>query len=171
MAIMLAVLIIHGISPGPRLIIDQPELFWGVVMSFWIGNILLVILNVPLIGVWVKVLQVPYHLLYPIILLCTVIGVYTMGYTRFDIFTVIGFGILGYMMRVLRFHPAPLLIGFVLGPMVEEFFRRAMIISGGDVSTFFTRPMSASFLAITAVLLSWGVVSSLRARRRPAAVA
>jgi len=169
MALMIGVLMIHGITPGPSMMAKHPDLFWGVVMSFWIGNLMLLILNIPLIGIWVRVLQVPYHVLYPIILLCTVIGVYTIGYTTFDILTVIAFGLLGYAMRLLGFHPAPLLIGFVLGPMVEEYFRRAMIISRGDFSTFIERPISATFLAITALLLAWGAFRSIRDRRRPVA--
>jgi TctA family transporter len=171
MALMIGVLMIHGITPGPNMMTEHPDLFWGVVMSFWIGNIMLLVLNIPLINVWVRVLQVPYHVLYPVILLCSAIGVYTIGYTTFDILAVIGFGLLGYFIRVLGFHPAPLLMGFILGPMVEEFFRRAMIISAGDPTVFFTRPISASFLAITAVLLGWGLLKTAGFRRpRPSAV-
>ncbi|WP_163271753.1 tripartite tricarboxylate transporter permease [Chelativorans alearense] len=162
MALMLGVLMIHGITPGPSMMANHPDLFWGVVMSFWIGNIMLLILNVPLIGIWVRVLMIPYHVLYPAILMFACIGVYSIHQTTFDVITVIAFGLLGYFMRLIRFPVAPLLLGFVLGPMVEEYFRRALIISAGDVSIFFERPVSLMFLLITAALLLWSAWQSVR---------
>lgn len=160
MALILGVLIMHGITPGPTMIVERPEMFWGLVMSFWIGNILLVILNVPMIGIWVRLLTVPYHILYPSIIMFICIGVYTINNSVFDIMLVIFFGALGYAMRVLDFPAAPLLLGFVLGPMMEEHFRRAMLISNGDFTTFINRPISASFLGVTALVLLWSIWSA-----------
>lgn len=165
MALILGVLIIHGVTPGPTLLQDRPEMFWGLVMSFWIGNILLLILNIPLIGVWVRVLSIPYHFLYPAIIMFICIGVYAINNSAFDVMTVIVFGALGYGLRALEFPTAPLLLGFVLGPMVEEHFRRSMILSGGDVLVFFQRPVSLSFLIATAVLLAWSIWSLRKSRR------
>ncbi|WP_163271744.1 tripartite tricarboxylate transporter permease [Chelativorans alearense] len=165
MALMLVVLLIHGITPGPTMMTNHPDLFWGVVMSFWIGNIMLIVLNVPLIGIWVRVLSIPYHMLYPAILMFACIGVYSINHSVFDVVTVIGFGILGYSMRVLKFPVAPLLIGFVLGPMTEEYFRRAMVTSRGDFAIFFERPISLVFLLIACALLAWSIWSSLRIAR------
>ena len=166
MALMLVVLLIHGITPGPTMMSNHPELFWGVVMSFWIGNILLVILNVPLIGIWVRVLSIPYHMLYPAIIMFACIGVYSINQTVFDVATVIGFGILGYGMRILGFPVAPLLIGFVLGPMTEEYFRRALVTSRGDFSIFIERPISMTFLLIAASLVAWSLWSAIRSATR-----
>jgi TctA family transporter len=169
MALMLVVLLIHGISPGPAMMSNHPDLFWGVVMSFWIGNLMLVVLNIPLINIWVRLLAVPGRVLYPAILVCTSVGVYSLDHSAIDVFTVIGFGILGYLGRVLGFHPAPLLIGFVLGPMAEEYFRRALVTSRGDFMIFVERPISAAFLAVAALMLAWGIRGSLRQRSsRPA---
>src|SRR5690606_29148453 len=119
MALILAVLVMHGITPGPSMIVERPEMFWGLVMSFWVGNILLVILNVPLVGIWVRVLTIPYHLLYPAIVVFICIGVYTINNSVFDVMMVLVFGAVGYAMRVIAFPAAPLLLGFVLGPMME----------------------------------------------------
>lgn len=166
MALMLGALMIHGIAPGPSLVTDQPALFWGLVMSFWIGNVLLVILNVPLIGVWVKLLMVPYHLLYPAVLMFICIGAYTVNNSPFDVWLVVFFGLLGYMMRVFDWPAAPLLLGFVLGPLMEEHFRRAMLLARGDITTFIDRPISATILALTLAILIWGVVSTIRHNRR-----
>ncbi|ETR78734.1 hypothetical protein X566_14530 [Afipia sp. P52-10] len=166
MALILGVLMIHGISPGPQLIVNKPDLFWGLVMSFWIGNVLLVILNVPLIGLWVRVLTIPYHILYPTIIMFVCIGVYTVNNTAFDVMTVIVFGALGYGMRTLGFPAAPLLLGYVLGPLMEENFRRAMLISRGSFETFVTRPLSLSFLVVTAALLAWGLWDAYRTSRK-----
>ena len=131
MALMLGVLIIHGIQPGPTLMDREPELFWGLVMSFWIGNVLLLILNIPLVGLWARLLLVPYYILYPAVLVFICIGTLSVQQNVFHVWTVAFFGLLGYLMRVLGFSAAPLLLGFVLGPMMEEHFRRAMLISAG----------------------------------------
>jgi TctA family transporter len=166
MALILGVLMIHGITPGPQLIVKNPDLFWGLVISFWIGNILLVILNVPLIGLWVRVLMIPYHILYPTIIMFVCIGVYTVNNSPFDVASVIVFGALGYGMRVCNFPAAPLLLGFVLGPLMEENFRRAMLISRGSFETFISRPLSLSFLLVTAALLTWGLWDAYRSNQK-----
>ena len=165
MALMLGALMIHGISPGPSLVTEQPALFWGLIMSFWIGNLMLVILNVPLIGVWVRLLMIPYHLLYPAVLMFICIGTYTVSNSAFDVWLVVFFGLLGYLMRIFEWPGAPLLLGFVLGPLMEEHFRRAMLMSRGNFSTFIDRPISATVLAITAALLIWTVYAAIRNRK------
>ena len=170
MALMLGVLIIHGISPGPGLMTDEPALFWGLIMSFWIGNILLVLLNVPLIGLWVRLLKVPYPLLFPAVLMFICIGTFSVRNSTFDVMLVLVFGGLGYVFRQLAFPAAPLLLGFVLGPLLEEHFRRAMLLSRGDFATFIDRPISATLLGIAAVILLWTLAGSwLRAARTAAA--
>lgn len=164
MALIIGALMIHGIQPGPQMLTEQPEMFWGLVMSFWIGNIVLVILNVPMIGLWIRVLTIPYHILYPAIVMFICIGTYSVNNNVFDVYTVLLFGIGGYVLRVLDFQPAPLLLGYVLGPMLEENFRRAMLLSRGSVQTFIERPISMWVLALTAALLVWGLWSGLRQR-------
>lgn len=168
MALMLGVLMIHGVAPGPNLISGQPELFWGLIMSFWVGNLILLVLNIPFIGLWVRMLTIPYHLLYPSVIVFICIGAYTAGMSVLNIWMVCIFGAMGYVMRVLRFPGAPLLLGFVLGPMMEEHFRRAMVLSRGDFMTFVERPISAVILAVTAAILIWGLVSAGGVRRRRA---
>lgn len=162
MALMMGALIIHGITPGPQLMAKHPDLFWGLIMSFWIGNVLLVILNIPMIGLWLRLLAVPYHILYPIILAFVCIGAYSVNNSTFDVLVVVIFGIIGYALRLLDFPPAPLLLGFVLGPMLEENLRRALQLSRGSFSILVTRPISAVFLALTAILLVWALWTSLR---------
>ena len=164
MALMLGALMIHGINPGPNLISEQPALFWGLIMSFWVGNLLLLILNIPLIGLWVRLLMVPYRMMYPAILMFICIGAYSVRYSAFDVFTVLGFGVLGYMMRVFALPPAPLLLGFVLGPLVETHFRRAMIMARGDAMYFLERPFTATVLALTVAVVVWSIWSGLRRR-------
>lgn len=166
MALMLGALMIHGIAPGPTLMADQPALFWGLIMSFWIGNLMLVILNVPLIGVWVRLLMIPYHLLFPAVLMFICIGTYSVNNSAFEVWLVVMFGFVGYLMRIFNFPAAPLLLGFVLGPLMEEHFRRAMLMSRGEFSTFIERPISASVLAITALLLLWSAWSAYRSYQR-----
>ncbi len=160
MALMLGVLLINGIAPGPRLFVDQPDMFWGLVMSFWIGNLILVFLNIPLIGLWVSVLRIPYHYLYPSILVFICIGVFSVSNSVFDIWLVIGFGALGYLMRQLNYPAAPMLLGFILGPLFEENFRRSMLLSRGDIMTFLERPISAAIIILTIIMLFamlWGM--------------
>ncbi|CAM4278899.1 tripartite tricarboxylate transporter permease [Bordetella muralis] len=164
MALIIGALMIHGIQPGPNMLNEQPAMFWGLVMSFWIGNIVLVVLNVPMIGLWVRVLTIPYHILYPAIVMFICIGTYAVNNNVFDVYAVLVFGIAGYILRVLDFQPAPLLLGYVLGPMLEENFRRAMLLSRGSMQTFIERPISMWVLILTAALLVWGVWSSLRQR-------
>ncbi|CAM3252644.1 tripartite tricarboxylate transporter permease [Paracoccus nototheniae] len=166
MALMLGALTIHGIAPGPQLMTEQPDLFWGLVMSFWIGNLLLLVLNIPLIGLWVRLLTVPYHWLFPAVLMFICIGTYSVNGSAADVLLVAGFGIVGYALRLMAFPLAPMLLGFVLGPMMEEHFRRAMLLSRGDPLVFLQRPISGVVLVITTGLLLLGVGSYLLARRR-----
>lgn len=162
MAVMLGALIIHGINPGPMLMTEQPELFWGLIVSFAIGNIMLVLLNIPTIGLWVALLRIPFSWMYPAILVFVALGVYSVNNNTFDIYMVALLGIVGYALMVLRFEPAPLLLGYILGPMVEEHLRRAMLLSRGDPSVFFTRPISATLLAVAGALLAWAIWGTVK---------
>lgn len=168
MALMLGALIIHGITPGPQVVTAHPELFWGLVMSFWIGNILLVILNLPLIGLWVRILLVPYRYMFPAMLFFICIGVYSVSNSSFDVLLVLGFGILGFAMLKLDLPAAPLLLGVVLSPILENNIRRAMLISGGDPMTFVQRPISAGFLLVTGLVLVFSLDLLGRRRRKKA---
>jgi len=156
--------------PGPQLIKDHPDIFWGLIASFWIGNILLVILNVPMIGLWVKLLMIPYKYLYPSALFFVCIGVYSANNDMFQVGEVLVIGVFGYVLNMLGFHPAPILLGFVLGPRVEENFRRAMLISRGDLLTFLERPISAVFVALSVLLILVQVYFWLRGRKGSALV-
>jgi putative tricarboxylic transport membrane protein len=162
MALLLGALMIQGIVPGPQLIKEHPDIFWGLVASFWIGNIMLVVLNVPLIGVWVKLLTIPYKYLYPSALFFVCIGVYAANNDMFQVGEVIVIGILGYVLLRLGFHPAPILLGFVLGPRFEENFRRAMLISRGDILVFVERPISAVFIGLCVLLIALQLYVRLR---------
>jgi putative tricarboxylic transport membrane protein len=153
MALMVAAMMIHNIQPGPQVMSSNPSLFWGLICSMWIGNLLLVILNLPLIGLWIKLLTVPYRVLYPAILLFCCIGAYSINNNVFDVFMTIPFAIMGYVFKKLDCEPAPLLLGFVLGKLMEEFLRRAMTISRGDPMVFFTRPLSLTLLLMAGALL------------------
>lgn len=153
MAFLLGAMMIHGVVPGPRFLIDQPQMFWGLVASFWIGNVLLLILNIPLIGVWVRMLSIPYNILFPAMLFFICIGVYSIEYQVFDIALVMIFGIVGLVMNRLAYPAAPLLLGFILGPMMEEHFKRALLMSRGSFSIFWERPISVVLLALLAGLL------------------
>jgi putative tricarboxylic transport membrane protein len=166
MAVMIGGLLIHGITPGPQLVTDNPQLFWGVVASFWIGNLLLLILNLPLIGVWVKLLSVPYRVLYPAILFLVSIGVYSVNNSSFDVLLTLLFGLLGFWFNRHGFPAAPLLLGFVLGPLLEENFRRALLLSDGDLLTFLQRPVSLGFLLCTLGILLAAAWSGRRRWRR-----
>jgi putative tricarboxylic transport membrane protein len=166
MALLLGALMIQGIVPGPQLISEHPDIFWGLVASFWIGNVLLVLLNVPLIGIWVKLLTIPYRYLYPSAMFFVCIGVYASSNDMFPVAETIAFGIFGYILLRLGYHPAPILLGFVLGPRFEDNFRRAMLISGGDILVFLQRPISAFFLAVCALLIGTQIYFRLRARKR-----
>jgi TctA family transporter len=171
MALLLGALMIQGIVPGPQLITEHPDIFWGLIASFWIGNILLVLLNVPLISIWVKLLMIPYRYLYPSALFFVCIGVYAANNDMFQVGEVILIGILGYTLLRLGFQPAPILRGFVLGPRFEENFRRAMLISRGDLTTFIQKPISAFFLAACVLLIGAQIFFRLRAMRRDKAAA
>jgi putative tricarboxylic transport membrane protein len=153
MALMAGAMIIQGIVPGPNVATEQPSLFWGIIASMWIGNLLLIVLNLPLIGLWVKLLTVPYYILFPIIMAFCSIGVYSVNSNVYDLYVVAFFGIFGYALMKMRCEPAPLLLGFVLGPLLEENLRRAMILSKGDPMTFITRPISATLLVLAAAVL------------------
>lgn len=166
MAVMLGALIIHGIQPGPMLITEQPNLFWGLIVSFAIGNIMLVLLNLPTIGLWVALLRIPFAWMYPAILVFVALGFYSVNNNTFDIYSVAVLGIMGYALMVLRFEPAPLLLGYILGPMLEEYLRRALLISRGDPMVFLERPISATLLALTAALLVWAFWSTIRSSLR-----
>jgi len=165
MALILGALLIQGIQPGPQLISEHPDLFWGLVASFWIGNVLLVILNVPLIGVWVKLLQVPYRFLYPSALFFIAVGVYSTNNSLFEVGEVLAFGIVGAIFSALEFQVAPILLGYVLGPMVEEYFRRALLLSHGDPLVFLKHPISATFVAASGLLVMLQVLLNIRQKR------
>ncbi|MBO0751791.1 MAG: tripartite tricarboxylate transporter permease, partial [Bradyrhizobiaceae bacterium] len=163
MALLLGALTIQGIVPGPQLITQHPDIFWGLIASFWIGNILLVILNVPLIGIWVKLLTIPYRFLYPSALFFVCIGVYAANNDMFQVGETLVIGLVGYLLLRLGFQPAPVLLGFVLGPKVEENFRRAMLISRGDLMVFLERPISAFVIGLCVLLIAVQIFVRLRA--------
>jgi TctA family transporter len=167
MALLLGALMIHGIQPGPRLIIDQPDIFWGLIASFWIGNLILVFLNVPMIGVWVKLLSVPYRYLYPTALFFVCIGVFAARNEMFDVGATLLFGAFGYLLLQLGFEPAPILLGFVLGPRLEENFRRSLLLSRGSLETFVDRPISAVFLGLCAALILIQIYAATRRAKPP----
>jgi putative tricarboxylic transport membrane protein len=165
MALMVGAMTIHGIVPGPQVMTKQPELFWGMVASMWIGNAMLVIINLPMVGIWVKLLQVPYRLLYPAILIFCAIGVYSINNSPFDVLLTAVYGLFGYWLVKHDFEPAPMILGFVLGPLMEENLRRAMLIARGDPTTFLVRPISAVLLAIAAVMLTLALLPMIRSKR------
>jgi len=165
MALIIGAFIIHGITPGPKVISDEPALFWGVIASMWIGNVLLVILNLPLVGMWVKLLTIPYRMLFPAIVGFACIGTYSIGLNAFDIYAIAVLGVLGYVLVRMDCEPAPLLLGFVLGPLLEEHLRRALIISRGDPMTFIERPISAALLAVAAIAIVLSLLPAIRKKR------
>ena len=166
MAMLFSALIIHGIQPGPLLIKNHPELFWGLVSSMYIGNVLLLVLNLPLIGIWVQVLKIPYKVLFPLIILFCLIGVYSMNGVVFDLYVMIFFGAGGYLMRKFGYEPAPLILAYVLGPMLEQNLRQSLLISQGSFMIFITRPISAAFLLAAFLLLVSNVLPFVRKRRK-----
>jgi putative tricarboxylic transport membrane protein len=166
MALMVGAFILQGITPGPNVINDQPALFWGIIASMWVGNVLLVLLNLPLIGLWVKMLSIPYRALFPAIVIFACIGCYSINQNIYDVWAIGFFGIVGYLLIRFGCEPAPLLLGFVLGPMLEEHLRRAMIISRGDPTIFVTRPISATLLALALVAVLIAVLPSIRKKRK-----
>src|SRR5712692_7798495 len=165
MALMVGAMTIHGIVPGPQVMTKQPELFWGMIASMWIGNLMLIVINLPMVGIWVRLLRVPYRHLFPMIVIFCCIGVYSLNNAPFDVSMTAIFGVVGYWLSKHDFEPAPMILGFVLGPLMEENLRRAMLIARGDATVFLTRPISASLLAIALFLLVLAVLPSLRAKR------
>jgi putative tricarboxylic transport membrane protein len=165
MALMVGALMIQGIQPGPEVMTAQPQLFWGVIASMWLGNLMLIVLNLPLIGVWVSLLRVPYRLLFPAIVLFCCIGTYSINNNVFDVWVMLGFGVLGVFFIKVGAEPAPLVLGFVLGPLMEESFRRAMMLSRGDPTVFVQRPISAVLLGLALILLIILVLPAVRKKR------
>lgn len=165
MAVMVGAMIIQGIVPGPNVVAANPGLFWGLIASMWIGNVMLLVLNLPLLGIWVKLLTVPHHVLVPIIVTFSTIGVFSINNNMFDLTVLAGAGLLGYLLLRLRFEPAPFLLGFILGPLLEENLRRTMLISQGDPTVFLTSPISAVLIAIGVVLLLLVCVPSIASKR------
>jgi TctA family transporter len=165
MALLLGAFIIQGITPGPNVINDEPELVWGLIASMWIGNLFLVLLNLPLIGLWVKMLTIPYRVLFPAIIAFAVIGTYSLGFNAYHVYAIAFFGVLGYFLIKLGCEPAPLLLGFVLGPLLEEYLRRALIISRGDPTVFVTRPVSLTLLILAVAALVVAVLPTVRRKR------
>jgi TctA family transporter len=165
MALMIGALMMHGLHPGPQLMRDKPELFWGLVASMWVGNLMLVILNLPLVGIWAKLLTMPYRYLYPAILIICCVGVYSINNSALDVVIATVFGLVGYVLYRLRCEPAPLLLGFILGPLIEENLRRALVISHGNPLVLVQRPISLTFLALTAVLVAFLCAPMFRVAR------
>jgi putative tricarboxylic transport membrane protein len=170
MALMVGAMTIKGIQPGPQVMTSNPQLFWGLIASMWVGNAMLVILNLPLIGIWIKLLTVPYRFLFPAITLFCCIGVYTLNNSTFDVFMTAAFAVVGYLFYKTSCEPAPLLLGFILGPMMEENLRRALLLSRGDWSTFVTRPLSASLLIMAALMIVVVMLPSIKSKREEAFV-
>ncbi len=168
MALMVGAMTIKGIQPGPQVMASDPQLFWGLIASMWVGNLMLVILNLPLIGIWIKLLTVPYRFLFPAIMAFCAIGLYTLNNNNFDVFMAAGFGIIGYIFYKLSCEPAPLLLGFILGPMMEENLRRALLLSRGDWSTFVTRPLSAGLLLAAVLMVVVVMLPSIKSKREEA---
>ncbi len=168
MALMVGAMIIQGIQPGPSVITDQPALFWGIIASMWIGNLFLIILNLPMIGMWVRIVTVPYHFLFPAILVFCGIGVFSLKNATFDIHLMALFGLLGYVFTKLGCEPAPMLLAFILGPLMEEYLRRAMLLSRGDPMVFITRPISAALLAIGVLAVIAASLPALTRKREEA---
>ena len=170
MALMIGALMIQGIQPGPSVMTEQPALFWGIIASMWIGNFFLIVLNLPMIGLWVRMIMVPYHFLYPCILVFCGIGVFSLSNSEFDISLMAIFGVFGYICTKLAMEPAPLLLGLIIGPMMEEYLRRALLLSGADPMVFLKRPVSATMLAMAALALTIVLLPALRKKREEAFV-
>jgi putative tricarboxylic transport membrane protein len=168
MALMLGAMQIQGIQPGPEVMTLRPDLFWGLIASMWIGNAMLVVLNLPLIGLWVKLLQVPYRLLFPAIMAFSAVGIYSVNSSSFEIYLTAGFGIFGLVCMRLGFPLAPMLLGYVLGPMMEENLRRSMLMAGGDATVFFqpvAHPISLTFMIVTVLIMIVMLAPAVRSRR------
>jgi putative tricarboxylic transport membrane protein len=165
MALLFAALVIHGITPGPTLISQNPDIFWGLIASMYVGNIMLLVLNLPMIGIWVQVLKIPYHLLFPLIVLFCIIGTFSVAGSVFDLKLMLLFGVVGYLMRKFRYEGAPLILAYVLGPLMEQALRQSLLLSNGSFMIFVTRPISAVTLAIAAFLLLSTIFPHLRKKR------
>jgi putative tricarboxylic transport membrane protein len=165
MALMVGAMMIQGIQPGPQVMTNQPELFWGVIASMWTGNLMLIVLNLPLIGLWVSLLRVPYRLMFPAIVLFCCIGTYSVGNSVFDVGVMLLFSALGVFFIKVGAEPAPFILGFILGPLMEENFRRAMMLSRGDAMVFLERPISGGLLFLSLVLLGVLVSPAIRTKR------
>jgi TctA family transporter len=165
MALMIGAMMIQGIQPGPAVVREQPELFWGLIVSMWIGNIMLVVLNLPLIGLWVRLLTIQYRYLFPAIMTFCAIGVFTLNNSSFDVYVMVAFGFLGYVFHKLDCEPAPFILGMVLGPMMEEYLRRAMLLSRGDPMIFIEHPLSAALLALAALAVLMMAVPSIKKKK------
>lgn len=168
MALMIGAMIIQGIQPGPAVMVEQPTLFWGLIASMWMGNFFLIVLNLPMIGLWVRMITVPYHYLFPAILMFCSIGVFSLNNSDFDIYLMALFGLFGYICAKLDAEPAPMLLGFIIGPMMEEYLRRALLLSHSDPMVFLTRPISATMLGMAALALAVVLLPSLRKKREEA---
>ena len=164
-AVLLGAFMIHGLQPGPMFITKYPEIFWGTIVSMYLGNAMLLILNLPLIPIWVKILKIPYAILFPLILIFCLIGVYSLNFSQLEIGLMTAFGVLGYIMRKFKFEMAPLILALVLGPMMESNLRLSLLLSQGDASVFLTKPISAAFIAVSALLIMSTMLPSLRNRR------
>jgi len=165
MALMIGAMIIQGIQPGPAVMTEQPGLFWGLIVSMWIGNLFLVVLNLPMIGIWVRMIMVPYQMLYPAILMFCAIGVFSLNNSTFDVYLMALFGLLGYLCAKLELEPAPMLLGFIIGPMMEEYLRRALLLSRSDPMVFIERPISGVMLGLAAAAMIVVLLPSLRKKR------
>jgi putative tricarboxylic transport membrane protein len=165
MALLLGAFVMHGLQPGPLLIIQKPEMFWGIVASMYIGNVMLLVLNMPLIGMWVQVLKLPYRVMFPLILMFCLVGVFASGSAVFDVFVMVLFGVFGYLMRKFGYEPAPLVLAFVLGPMLENNLRKSLMLSQGDFTIFVEKPISAVCLVLAAVALAAPLLPALSRRR------
>ena len=168
MALMIGAMTIHNIQPGPQVMASNPELFWGLIASMWIGNLMLVVLNLPLIGIWVKLLTVPYRWLFPAIMVFCVIGAYSVNNDTFEVMMLAAFGLLGYVFSKLKCEPAPLILGFILGPMMEENLRRAMLLSQGDPTVLVTRPLSLVLLLMAVALILMVALPAFKKTREEA---
>ncbi len=165
MAVLYGGLLIHNIQPGPLLLKEHPDVFWGLVMSMYVGNIMLLLLNLPLIGIWVRLLRIPYKYLFPIVLLFCIVGVYSLNNSIFEIYLMVFFGFVGYLMRKFGFEAAPLVMAYVLSPLLESSFRQSLSLSGGSFSIFFSKPISLSFMAVALFLLLFQIFSAIKKGR------
>jgi TctA family transporter len=164
MALLVAAMIMQGLTPGPQVIVEKPELFWGIVASMWLGNLMLLVLNLPLVGLWARLLRVPYRWLFPSVVMFCALGNYSVSNNPVDVYLCAALGVLGYVLAKLDCEPAPLLLGYVLGPLLEEHLRRAMLLARGDPTLFFTRPVSLAFMLGTALVLAAMVAPALRGK-------